>query len=207
MNKLMRLCMFGIGPLVGIGVLVSVVHAQGSASSELAAAMKLIQGKVNAEGPVQYRIYSSHDVNGTPREHELSLDSITQSNFVADAAGCQIDYQDETYSKSPVIPNFPPPQDFPPTHRQTHLDLKSGHYVMMPESVSILDGVELQQQLIKNPSFHYRTDPQVFIVQVRLDQSFHRDLYFHEKANAETVAKAMQRAIQLCNPSTGKDPF
>ncbi|WP_263352720.1 hypothetical protein [Acidicapsa acidisoli] len=206
MRNLLRLCLVGSVSLIAVGVSVRVIHAQAPVSSELAATMKLIQDKMSAEGPVQYRLYSSHDIgNGTMREHEMGLNSITQSNFVADAAGCRIDYQDETYFKMEG-PNADH-QDLPPTPRQIHLDLKSGRFVITSESVSILDGVELQQQLIKRPEFHYRTDSQVFILQVRLNQSIHFDLFFHEKANAETVTKAMQRAIQLCNPSASKDPF
>ncbi|WP_263352721.1 hypothetical protein [Acidicapsa acidisoli] len=179
----------------------------------LDAAMKLIQDKMNAQGPVQYHLYNL-DEKGA-RKVPGTIYTISQSSFAADASACRINYHVERHNE-PEVPNaLLTPSPLSSTN--PYFYLKSGAVysdgstvAITPESVSVIDAAERWHLLAtdhRHPDWAYETVPQVFIARVRLGQTYSTEIYVHEKADAEVVAKAMQRAIQLCNPSAGKDPF
>jgi hypothetical protein len=186
----------------------------------LDATMKLIQDKMNAQGPVQYRLYQVY-ASGSQYPGSVAskgpgrIYTISQSSFVADVSACRINYHVERHNE-PEVPNAPLTPS-PLSTANPYFYLKSGAVysdgstaAITPESVSVIDGAERWHLLAadhRHPDWAYETVPEVFVVRVRLGQSYSTEIYVHEKADAEAVAKAMQRAIQLCNPSAGKDPF
>jgi hypothetical protein len=213
MKTLVRFCLCAVVPLAALGASVSVIHAQVSASSWLAATMKLIQDKLNAEGPVQYRLYQV-GYAGAGRGPG-TVYTISQNSFVANASACRIDYHVERHSE-PEDPNSPL-RPVPLSTTNPYVFLKSGALysdgsmvAITPESVSVIDAAERWHLLAADhhhPDWAYETVPKIFIVRIRLGQTSNTEIYVHEKADAEAMAKAMQRAIQLCNPSVSKDPF
>jgi hypothetical protein len=220
MKTFVRFCLCAVVPLAVLGASVSVIHAQGSASSQLAATMKLIQDKLNAQGPVQYRLYQVYATGSQyPGSKAMrvpgTIYTVSQSSFAADTSTCRIDFHVERHSE-PEVPNaYSTPTPLSTTN--DYLYLKSGAVygngstvAITPESVSVIDAAERWHLLAADhhhPDWAYETVPQVFIVRVRRGQAISTDIYVHEKTDAEAVAIAMQRAIQLCNPSVSKDPF
>ena len=164
--------------------------------------MKLIQDKMNAQGPLHYAVYR-YAANLDPSLVKTSgkvvwQTDISQSGFNADPANCVVGFHEKQATEYSI--GTPPPsnRDF-----DWSIRLKSSsNSIMTPEMVSVTDGAHqsvLRGKMQRMPDTLYRVDPQFFIVEVRVSQAIFFELNVHNQEDANIVSQAMQHAISVCN--------
>jgi len=147
--------------------------ANGNASLE--ATMQFIQEQLNGN-TTSFTLYIHNNISGADQRIEIRFQ---YADFVADPVACRITGL-SNFSASHQVPS----------------QLQRRHQVNLREvqSISVIPWAEA---VVKDNSLTERTDPPVFVLVVRFSNNEEK-FTFPDKSKADAVAKATNRAVDLC---------
>jgi hypothetical protein len=151
------------------------------AGGELITTMKFIQNTLNGVGPVNYAVHGHDSSNGHDWTNHFSNHA---SAVIANPTACRINYHYKAIRDNQVL-----------------MDGNAGFLLKDVQKVDVqtrrkyLDEENLK---IGHPSWTAKVDPSVFIIRVQRPANVENQFVFLDEVEANRVAKALTRAVELC---------
>lgn len=153
--------------------------------------MRFIQDKLSDVGPVNFAVYGHDDAGGGDSTMQQKIE-VTKV-FAAPGA-CLIKYHWNWEKEGKVVD-----------------DHDGGFFLKTVRNIAVTPIDQYQKKFVAaagHPSWSYRDDPPVFVLEVRKSETKGANtLVFFDEQLANRVAKALVHAVELCGGGTKPEPF